>query len=133
MDLTEGSIPNWPQTGLNHLNLCADARISHSSSIAVLDASTPWFADIANYHAGNFVIKGMSTSAEEENSSRTIARIVKNSRACIFIKSFTSSASFWESRETGYSDLKSNKKQQAKSKKSKSTECKGTSQKSKPM
>ncbi|GJS41327.1 reverse transcriptase domain-containing protein [Tanacetum coccineum] len=26
-----------------------------------------------------------------------IARIVKNSRACIFIKSFTSSASFWES------------------------------------
>ncbi|GJZ79112.1 reverse transcriptase domain-containing protein [Tanacetum coccineum] len=28
------------------------------SSIAVLDASTPWFADIANYHAGNFVIKG---------------------------------------------------------------------------
>ncbi|GKA20503.1 hypothetical protein Tco_0700492 [Tanacetum coccineum] len=27
-----------------------------------------------------------------------IARIVKNSRACIFIKSFTSSASFWESR-----------------------------------
>ncbi|GKF52597.1 reverse transcriptase domain-containing protein, partial [Tanacetum coccineum] len=28
---------------------------------AVLNASTPWFADIANYHAGNFVIKGMST------------------------------------------------------------------------
>ncbi|GJT45004.1 hypothetical protein Tco_0953719 [Tanacetum coccineum] len=27
------------------------------SSIASLDASTPWFADIANYHAGNFVIK----------------------------------------------------------------------------
>ncbi|GKD32086.1 reverse transcriptase domain-containing protein, partial [Tanacetum coccineum] len=31
-----------------------------------------------------------------------IARIVKFSRACIFIKSFTSSASFWESRN-GYS------------------------------
>ncbi|GJV20262.1 reverse transcriptase domain-containing protein [Tanacetum coccineum] len=29
---------------------------------------------------------------------RRIARIVKNSRACIFIKSFTSSASFWESK-----------------------------------
>ncbi|GJT40459.1 putative ribonuclease H-like domain-containing protein [Tanacetum coccineum] len=29
--------------------------------------------------------------------TRWIARIVKNSRACIFIKSFTSSASFWES------------------------------------
>ncbi|GKF69911.1 reverse transcriptase domain-containing protein [Tanacetum coccineum] len=23
--------------------------------------STPWFADYANYHAGNFIIKGMST------------------------------------------------------------------------
>ncbi|GJY02111.1 reverse transcriptase domain-containing protein [Tanacetum coccineum] len=42
------------------------------SLIAVLDASTPWFADIANYHAGNFVIKGMSTS-RKENSSRAAA------------------------------------------------------------
>ncbi|GKB09066.1 reverse transcriptase domain-containing protein [Tanacetum coccineum] len=25
------------------------------------DSSTPWFADIANYHAGNFVMKGMSS------------------------------------------------------------------------
>nr|GEW95960.1 reverse transcriptase domain-containing protein [Tanacetum cinerariifolium] len=24
------------------------------------DSSTPWFADFANYHAGNFVVKGMS-------------------------------------------------------------------------
>ncbi|GJR99155.1 hypothetical protein Tco_0315664 [Tanacetum coccineum] len=25
------------------------------------DSSTPWFTDIANYHAGNFVVKGMSS------------------------------------------------------------------------
>ncbi|GJR84966.1 hypothetical protein Tco_0155751 [Tanacetum coccineum] len=25
------------------------------------DSSTPWFVDIANYHAGNFIIKGMSS------------------------------------------------------------------------
>ncbi|GKG03466.1 reverse transcriptase domain-containing protein [Tanacetum coccineum] len=25
------------------------------------DQNTPWFADIANYHAGNILIKGMST------------------------------------------------------------------------
>ncbi|GKC70505.1 reverse transcriptase domain-containing protein [Tanacetum coccineum] len=25
------------------------------------DPSTPWFADYANYHAGNFIVKGMST------------------------------------------------------------------------
>ncbi|GKF53876.1 reverse transcriptase domain-containing protein [Tanacetum coccineum] len=34
--------------------------------IAFLDASTPWFADIANYHAGNFVIKGMSTQQKRK-------------------------------------------------------------------
>ncbi|GJU05359.1 reverse transcriptase domain-containing protein [Tanacetum coccineum] len=39
------------------------------SSIAVLDTSTPWFADIANYHAGNFVIKGMSTQQKRNISS----------------------------------------------------------------
>ncbi|GJR48768.1 reverse transcriptase domain-containing protein [Tanacetum coccineum] len=36
------------------------------SSIAVLNTSTPWFADIANYHAGNFVIKGMSTQQKRK-------------------------------------------------------------------
>nr|GFB95002.1 reverse transcriptase domain-containing protein [Tanacetum cinerariifolium] len=25
------------------------------------DPSTPWFADLANYHAGNFIIKGMTS------------------------------------------------------------------------
>ncbi|GJT11295.1 hypothetical protein Tco_0858337 [Tanacetum coccineum] len=25
------------------------------------DSNTPWFADITNYHAGNFVVKGMSS------------------------------------------------------------------------
>ncbi|GJU00225.1 reverse transcriptase domain-containing protein [Tanacetum coccineum] len=35
-------------------------------SIAALDSSTPWFADIANYHAGNFVIKGMSTQQKRK-------------------------------------------------------------------
>ncbi|GJX44248.1 reverse transcriptase domain-containing protein [Tanacetum coccineum] len=25
------------------------------------DSSTPWFADYANYHAGNFIVKGMSS------------------------------------------------------------------------
>ncbi|GJS68819.1 reverse transcriptase domain-containing protein [Tanacetum coccineum] len=29
------------------------------------DSSTPWFADFANYHAGNFVVKG--TSSQQKN------------------------------------------------------------------
>ncbi|GJT25800.1 reverse transcriptase domain-containing protein [Tanacetum coccineum] len=40
------------------------------SSIAVLDTSTPWFADIANYHAGNFVIKGMFNQQKRKFTSR---------------------------------------------------------------
>ncbi|GJT35123.1 reverse transcriptase domain-containing protein [Tanacetum coccineum] len=45
--------------------------------------------------------------------TRWIARIVKISRACIFIKSFTSSASFWESRtDISQKDEKPSKKRQ---------------------
>ncbi|GJS16941.1 reverse transcriptase domain-containing protein [Tanacetum coccineum] len=29
------------------------------------DSSTPWFADIANYHAGNFIVKGMSSKQKK--------------------------------------------------------------------
>ncbi|GJS61709.1 reverse transcriptase domain-containing protein [Tanacetum coccineum] len=30
------------------------------------DSKTPWFADIANYHAGNFVVKGMSSQQKKK-------------------------------------------------------------------
>nr|GEZ55673.1 reverse transcriptase domain-containing protein [Tanacetum cinerariifolium] len=30
------------------------------------DPSTPWFADFANYHAGNFIIKGMTTQQKHK-------------------------------------------------------------------
>ncbi|GJW24278.1 reverse transcriptase domain-containing protein [Tanacetum coccineum] len=30
------------------------------------DSSTPWFADIANYHVGNFVVKGMSSQQKKK-------------------------------------------------------------------
>ncbi|GJY64378.1 reverse transcriptase domain-containing protein [Tanacetum coccineum] len=30
------------------------------------DSSTPWFADIANYHAGTFVVKGMSSQQKKK-------------------------------------------------------------------
>ncbi|GKC35253.1 hypothetical protein Tco_1047637 [Tanacetum coccineum] len=34
------------------------------------DSSTPWFADIANYHAGNFIVKGMSSQQKKKYSLR---------------------------------------------------------------
>ncbi|GJZ24423.1 reverse transcriptase domain-containing protein [Tanacetum coccineum] len=30
------------------------------------DSSTPWFADIANYHAGSFIVKGMSSQQKKK-------------------------------------------------------------------
>nr|GFC45222.1 reverse transcriptase domain-containing protein [Tanacetum cinerariifolium] len=30
------------------------------------DSSTPWFTDFANYHAGNFVVKGMSSQQKRK-------------------------------------------------------------------
>ncbi|GJR03096.1 hypothetical protein Tco_0526080 [Tanacetum coccineum] len=29
-------------------------------SVALRDDNTPWFADFANYHAGNFIVKGIN-------------------------------------------------------------------------
>nr|GEV71764.1 reverse transcriptase domain-containing protein [Tanacetum cinerariifolium] len=34
--------------------------------IAHQDPSTPWFADLANYHAGKFIIKGMTTQQKQK-------------------------------------------------------------------
>nr|GFA01348.1 reverse transcriptase domain-containing protein [Tanacetum cinerariifolium] len=35
-------------------------KVSHK------DQSTPWFADLANYHAGNFIIKGMTSQQKKK-------------------------------------------------------------------
>ncbi|GJY10306.1 hypothetical protein Tco_0496083 [Tanacetum coccineum] len=40
-------------------NLAAD-------HLSRLENPTPWFADFANYHAGNFVVKGMSTQQKNK-------------------------------------------------------------------
>ncbi|GKD01937.1 reverse transcriptase domain-containing protein [Tanacetum coccineum] len=35
-------------------------------SVALRIDSTPWFADFANYHAGNFIVKGMSSQQKNK-------------------------------------------------------------------
>ncbi|GKE97006.1 reverse transcriptase domain-containing protein, partial [Tanacetum coccineum] len=35
-------------------------------SVALRDDSTSWFADFANYHAGNFIVKGMSSQQKNK-------------------------------------------------------------------
>nr|GEZ19396.1 reverse transcriptase domain-containing protein [Tanacetum cinerariifolium] len=37
------------------------------NKVALQDPSTPWFADFANYHAGKFIIKGMTTQQKQKN------------------------------------------------------------------
>nr|GFA87116.1 reverse transcriptase domain-containing protein [Tanacetum cinerariifolium] len=36
------------------------------NKVAHKDPSTPWFADFANYHAENFIIKGMTTQQKQK-------------------------------------------------------------------
>nr|GFA04466.1 reverse transcriptase domain-containing protein [Tanacetum cinerariifolium] len=36
------------------------------NKIAHNDHSTPWYADLANYHAGNFIIKGMTSQQKKK-------------------------------------------------------------------
>nr|GEW17142.1 reverse transcriptase domain-containing protein [Tanacetum cinerariifolium] len=58
-----------PKKGENpHQNVLDPKEINESFPLETLNMvstrgnqSTPWFADFANYHAGNFVVKGMSS------------------------------------------------------------------------
>nr|GFB52001.1 reverse transcriptase domain-containing protein [Tanacetum cinerariifolium] len=36
------------------------------NKVAHKDSSTPWFADLANYHARNFIIKGMTSQQKKK-------------------------------------------------------------------
>nr|GFA40965.1 reverse transcriptase domain-containing protein [Tanacetum cinerariifolium] len=36
------------------------------NKVAHKDPSTPWFADLVNYHAGNFIIKGMTSQQKQK-------------------------------------------------------------------
>nr|GFB63511.1 reverse transcriptase domain-containing protein [Tanacetum cinerariifolium] len=36
------------------------------NKVAHKDPSTPWFADLANYHAGNFIINGMTSQQKQK-------------------------------------------------------------------
>nr|GEY63989.1 reverse transcriptase domain-containing protein [Tanacetum cinerariifolium] len=51
-----------------HQNVLDPKEINESFPLEILNlvstrgnSSTPWFADFANYHAGNFIVKGMSS------------------------------------------------------------------------
>nr|GFB30524.1 reverse transcriptase domain-containing protein [Tanacetum cinerariifolium] len=45
------------------------------NKVAHMDLSTPWFADLANYHAGNFIIKA---KALPTNDARVVVKFLKS-------------------------------------------------------
>nr|GEW92342.1 reverse transcriptase domain-containing protein [Tanacetum cinerariifolium] len=56
-----------------HRNVLDPKEINESFPLETLNlvstrgnSSTPWFADFANYHAGNFVVKGMSSQTKSK-------------------------------------------------------------------
>nr|GEV75425.1 hypothetical protein [Tanacetum cinerariifolium] len=56
-----------------HQNVLDPKEINESFPLEILNLvsthgnpSTPWFADFANYHAGNFVVKGMSSQQKSK-------------------------------------------------------------------
>ncbi|GKE31768.1 reverse transcriptase domain-containing protein, partial [Tanacetum coccineum] len=42
-------------------------------SVALRDDNTPWFADFANYHAGNFIVKGIVCTAKKLSTFSKLA------------------------------------------------------------
>nr|GEV78848.1 hypothetical protein [Tanacetum cinerariifolium] len=69
-----------------HQNVLDPKEINESFPLETLNLvstrgnqSTPWFADFANYHAGNFVIKGMSS---QQKSKFFKDDLVKNCDVC---------------------------------------------------
>nr|GFB61957.1 reverse transcriptase domain-containing protein [Tanacetum cinerariifolium] len=56
-----------------HQNVLGPKEINEAFPLETLnmvsfrgDSSTPWFADFANYHAGKFVVKGMSSQQKNK-------------------------------------------------------------------
>ncbi|GJT34548.1 reverse transcriptase domain-containing protein [Tanacetum coccineum] len=50
------------------------------------DSSTPWFAEIANYHAGNFVVKGMSSQQKKKFIKDVEAKALPTNDARVVVK-----------------------------------------------
>nr|GFC38446.1 reverse transcriptase domain-containing protein [Tanacetum cinerariifolium] len=50
------------ENGLNPKEINETFPLKTLSTVAFRgDSSAPWFADFVNYHAGNFIVKGMSS------------------------------------------------------------------------
>nr|GEZ34998.1 reverse transcriptase domain-containing protein [Tanacetum cinerariifolium] len=56
------------------------------NKVAHKDPSTPWFADLANYHAGNFIIKGMTSQQKQKFFKDVEAKALLTNDARVVVK-----------------------------------------------
>ncbi|GJU57306.1 reverse transcriptase domain-containing protein [Tanacetum coccineum] len=61
-------LENPHQDKLENKEITETFPLETLGSVALRADSTPWFADFANYHAGNFVVKGMSSQIGKQTS-----------------------------------------------------------------
>ncbi|GJT01868.1 hypothetical protein Tco_0823037 [Tanacetum coccineum] len=55
-----------PHNGYENKEITETFPLETLGSVALRDDNTPWFADFANYHAGNFIVKGMSSQQKNK-------------------------------------------------------------------
>ncbi|GJU29084.1 reverse transcriptase domain-containing protein [Tanacetum coccineum] len=59
-------LKNPHQDKLKNKKIIETFPLETLGSVALRVDSTPWFADFANYHAGNFIVKGMSSQQKNK-------------------------------------------------------------------
>ncbi|GJV78531.1 reverse transcriptase domain-containing protein [Tanacetum coccineum] len=59
-------LENPHQDKLENKEITKTFPLETLGSVALRVDSTPWFADFANYHAGNFIVKGMSSQQKNK-------------------------------------------------------------------
>ncbi|GJS14859.1 reverse transcriptase domain-containing protein [Tanacetum coccineum] len=59
-------LENPHQDKLENKEITETFPLETLGSVALHVDSTPWFADFANYHAGNFIVKGMSSQQKNK-------------------------------------------------------------------
>ncbi|GJR15327.1 reverse transcriptase domain-containing protein [Tanacetum coccineum] len=59
-------LENPHQDKLENKEITETFPLETLGSVALRADSTPWFADFANYHAGNFIVKGMSSQQKNK-------------------------------------------------------------------
>ncbi|GJT19741.1 reverse transcriptase domain-containing protein [Tanacetum coccineum] len=59
-------LENPHQDKLENKKITKTFPLETLGSVALRVDSTPWFADFANYHAGNFIVKGMSSQQKNK-------------------------------------------------------------------